>query len=29
MSQIVTIPDARYIRLEQTAYARGFSSIAQ
>ena len=29
MSQIVTIPDALYIRLEQTAHARGFSSIAQ
>jgi hypothetical protein len=29
MSQTVTIPDALYIRLEQTAHARGFSSIAQ
>ncbi len=29
MSQTVTIPDALYIRLEQTAHARGFSNIAQ
>ena len=29
MSQTVTILDALYIRLEQTAHARGFSSIAQ
>ncbi|MGH8065285.1 MAG: hypothetical protein ACRERE_08625 [Candidatus Entotheonellia bacterium] len=29
MSRTVTIPDALYIRLEQTAHARGFSSIAQ
>ena len=29
MSQTVTIPDALYFRLEQTAHAHGFSSIAQ
>jgi hypothetical protein len=29
MSQTVTIPDALYLRLEQTAHARGFRSIAQ
>jgi len=29
MSRTVTIPDALYLRLEQTAHARGFSSIAQ
>jgi len=29
MSRTVTIPDALYARLEQTAHARGLSSIAQ
>lgn len=29
MSRTVTIPEALYARLEQTAHARGFSSIAQ
>ena len=29
MSQTVTIPDALYLRLEQTTHAHGFSSIAQ
>ena len=29
MSRTVTIPDALYVRLEQTAHARGVSSIAQ
>jgi hypothetical protein len=29
MSRTVTIPDALYARLEQTAHARGFSHIAQ
>ena len=29
MSRTVTIPDALYARLEQTAHARGFSSITQ
>jgi len=29
MSRTVTIPDALYLRLEQTAQARGCSSIAQ
>ena len=29
MSRTVTISDALYARLEQTAHARGFSSIAQ
>jgi hypothetical protein len=29
MSRTVTIPDGLYVRLEQTAYARGFSNIAQ
>jgi hypothetical protein len=29
MSRTVTIPDALYIRLQQTAHARGFSSITQ
>jgi hypothetical protein len=29
MSRTVTIPDTLYARLEQTAHARGFSSIAQ
>jgi hypothetical protein len=29
MSRTVTIPDALYARLEQTAHAHGFSSIAQ
>jgi len=29
MSQTVTIPDTLYARLEQTAYARGCSSIVQ
>lgn len=29
MSRTLTIPDALYARLEQTAHARGFSSIAQ
>jgi hypothetical protein len=29
MSRTVTIPDALYLRLEQTAHAHGFSSIAQ
>jgi hypothetical protein len=29
MSRTVTIPDALYTRLQQTAHARGFSSITQ
>ena len=29
MSRTVTIPDALYVRLEQTAHARGCSSIVQ
>ena len=29
MSRTVTIPDTLYARLEQTAHARGFSSITQ
>jgi hypothetical protein len=29
MSQIITIPDTLYMRLQQTAHARGFSSITQ
>jgi hypothetical protein len=29
MSRTITIPDALYARLEQTAHARGFSNIAQ
>jgi hypothetical protein len=29
MNRTVTIPDVLYARLEQTAHARGFSSIAQ
>jgi hypothetical protein len=29
MSRTVTIPDALYTRLQQTAYARGFNSITQ
>ena len=29
MSRTVTLPDALYLSLEQTAHAHGFSSIAQ
>ena len=29
MSRIVTLPDALYSNLEQTAHAHGFSSVAQ
>jgi hypothetical protein len=29
MSRTVTIPDALYLRLQQTAHAHGFSSITQ
>ena len=29
MSRTVTIPDALYIRLQETAHAHGFSSITQ